>query len=159
MLSPYFPVWVIAFISPIIAFLNEKWLNALPNIKPVALFGLCVAATIAVIVGTPLDWPALIEQAIILFGIVAAGYTVTKPVGKLSPRNTAILTAIVSCVFLGLSRVYAQDSLLTTLPPETATLPIAEPVIQTANVWLQWGLGFVGGVLGRLIPRLFRRGA
>jgi hypothetical protein len=158
MLSPYFPVWLVAFISPIIAFLNEKWLNAIPNIKPVALFGVCAVITAGVISATPLDWPVLIEQTIILFGIVAAGYTVSKPVGKLSPRNTAILTAFISCVFLGLSRVYAQDSLMT-LTPETATPPIAEPVIQTANVWLQWGLGFVGGVLGRLIPRLFRRGA
>jgi len=162
MLSPYFPVWLIAVISPIVAFLNPI-LNPRPNIKPIALFGLCVAVTTAVIVGTPLDWPDLIQQAIILFGIVAAGYTVTKPVNKLGGRDTAILTALVCAIFIGLSKVYAQEAPIDSLSDPAAFLPASEPistpVVQTVNVWLQWGFGFLGGVLGRLIPRAFRRGA
>ena len=142
MLSPYVPAWLTLILSPFLAFLTPR----LPErIKPAALFGICAACIAAVIVLTPLDWPLFIEQTIILFGIVAGGYTIAKPLGRGSsiPVKTIGLTAMFALLFIG-GAAWAQE----------AVAPVTEPIRDTASVWVAWALGALGGVLARLIGRI-----
>lgn len=148
MLSPYFPVWLVGLISPLFAWLGTKIVG---TYKPIVLFALCLAVVVAVIAATPLGWESIVDQTVILFGLVAGAYTIAKPVERIGRPGGAVVAVLAGALVVGFALVVrAQDS-LTALAPVAAAAPAvpAPPVGETVNTWLVWGVAALGAVVAR----------
>lgn len=134
MLSPLFPAWLIPTLSPAFNLIRrsvpEAW-------RGPAMLLLCLLATAFVVATTTLLGADLVPQAVILFGLVTAGYTITKPIEGASPA--VVVGALVGLVaFGGASYAIAQEAGITA--GEAALLP-------------QIALALVNGIFGRLFKR------
>ena len=140
MLSAYFPVWLLPFLSPAFNFINKGIPSAW---RGAAMFFVCILATAGVVIGTPLGTTDLVPQAIILFGMVTAGYTITKPMETASAKvGAAALTLLLFFV--------AGAWLVGSASAQEGT----SPVQAMAAFWLQIGLSTLNGVLGRLVKKI-----
>ena len=136
MLSPFVPAWLIVLVSPLLAFLGPRIPAA---VKPVAAFLVAIGVVIYTVLASPLEWMELIPQAIILYGMVIGGYTISKGVDKLALKP--VLTAcLLGMTILGVGTAMAQ--------PEGA------PVATTVYIWSQWGLAWLGGAIARALKKL-----
>lgn len=151
MLSPHFPPWLLPTISPLFTFIGR----AVPSAwKGTLLLVLAFVVTIGVVIVTPLDWPELTTQALILFGLVTAGYTLAKPIETTGPRGVAIgACVVIGCMGLG-SWALAQPGISSTAQPGILPTTPLPPVAETANFWLQVAMSFLNGILGRLVKRI-----
>lgn len=153
MLSPYFPVWLPGLISPVFVWLGGK----LPGTyKPIVLFALCLVIVAAVIMASPLGWNSLIDQSIVLFGMVAAAYTIAKPIEKAGRPGGAIVAVLMACMLMCAFAAMAQAPGSEIVPPATdpalpypGSDPAPPPIAETASVWLYWAASAVGAVIAR----------
>jgi len=139
-LSQYFPAWLIPTLSPLFNFIR----SAIPEAwRGTAMLAVCFLATVGVVVATPLTGAEIATQAVVLFGIVTAGYTITKPMEGQPKLGVAMLggSLLLIGIGVGLDTAWAQEE-------------IPGVVQQTASFWLQVGMGFLNGVLGRLVKKI-----
>jgi len=137
MLSEYIPSWLPVLFSPLQNLIGK---NVPSQWKPVTLFAFVLLAVGIIAFLTPLGVDEIPAQAIALWGIVAAGYTAARVTPKIGAINAGIIAIGVLVLALAGVTAYAQ------VDPTTA----AGAAEQTANVWLLWLFGWLGGNLGRL---------
>lgn len=138
MLSPLFPAWLIPMLSPVFNVISR----AIPSAyRGLAVLLVCLAVTAGVVATIPgLVSDDLVPQAIVLFGIVTAGYTLTKPVETAGvPAVAGVLAAL--AVFGVASSVVAQS----------ISAPVA--VQQGGTLLSQVVLAICNGIIGRLFKR------
>ena len=134
MLSPLFPAWLIPTLSPVFTMISK----AIPSAyRGIALLLVCLVVTAGVVAISPLVPDDIVPQAVILFGIVTAGYTLTKPIEGASPAVvTGALVGLVA--FGGASYAIAQEAGVSG---------------GGAMIVPQMVLALVNGIVGRLFKR------
>lgn len=136
MLSPLFPAGIITVLSPVFGIVARFVPSAF---RGLAILALCLLVTGFVIAKTDLAVEDLAPQAVILFGIVTAGYTLAKPI---EGASTGVAIGVVGaiCLFGVASAAIAQTS--------------GSAVVRSdAGVFVQILYGAVNGLLGRLFKR------
>jgi hypothetical protein len=134
MLSEFIPVWL----PTLFASIQNVALGGVPaKWKPLSLFVLVIVAVAIIAAITGLTWEQVPEQVVILWGIVVGGYTVAKSAPAGDPKAAALIVAAAFGIIV-VGRAVAGDP----------------PVEQTANIWIAWLFGVLGGWLGRQVKRL-----
>lgn len=146
MLTPYFP----PIILPLFVVIEPFLTRFAPAFKPIILGAVALVAMIACAFLTPLTAVEVPAQVVILFELLAAGYTAAKVVEakvevKAGPTGaTPVLAFLASLGLIGAGVVYAQD----TLPPTGAG----------PDAWAAWGFALVYGLVSRLLARRKKEG-